>query len=217
MAISSSTPAPADTLTAIVPQLSTLERIPNEILSKIFLMSRNLSLLETNYNIKDRLSADTIFNEFALLAFGRTTSCEDHDYHIIAPKVCTFCVLANKGQNTPQMVTNPELLEFKRDRAYGDSDFCRPPRGQLSGPHDCKIEKGCVISISEKRTLQTKILQSSWFSLRHVLRVDDSCELCSIQAAEGWKMAKEKQSNWTGLCPSSNCKAPVAPFASSAP
>ncbi len=61
---------------------SILERLSNEILSKVFLISRNLYLLDTCHKIKDALTIDVLLNELVLLPFSRSGICERHKVYI---------------------------------------------------------------------------------------------------------------------------------------
>jgi hypothetical protein len=193
--------------------------MPLEIQSQIFLMSRNLYLLETCRKIRDRLTSDALFNELVLLAFSRDTSCEDDSAWMFASQICGICVgcvtvdrkngkiMGMKGANRlkregdwyrdsyiygihaeqdswdedEQDDVSGEDGEGEGDRLKTEENDVDEQKNYDDGMREgeCRRRgKECLISLDEKRKLQNKIMQSSWFSLRHVLKVEERCGPC---------------------------------------
>jgi hypothetical protein len=86
----------------LTPKRSILERLPNEILSEIYLISHNTSLLRTCRTIQNALATDVLFKQLALAAFDRSDLCERHQERAELHKNCTFCQQGGKCEKYKQ-------------------------------------------------------------------------------------------------------------------
>lgn len=145
-------------------------------------MSYILSLLDTNHTIRSRLSNNLPYNELVLLAFSRSTPCEKNNYYTTAPKVCRFCARESTGKRA--------LNSIQADQRDG-LNVTHHRGTDLGGGDECKLSEEVVISIGNKHALQNRILQRPWFSLRHVLLVERSCQRCLTEAVSGYTALKQ--------------------------
>jgi len=106
---------------------SILERLSNEILSKVFLISRNLYLLDTCHKIKDALTIDVLLNELVLLPFSRSGICERHKVYI---NNLEDCYHSQPRTQKPMEAPNDSqdqvaLQEDSEYGVYGEFASCR--------------------------------------------------------------------------------------------
>jgi len=166
----------------LAPKRSILERLPNEILSEIYLISHNTSLLRTCRTIQNALATDILFKQLALAAFDRSDLCERHQERAEHHKNCAFCQQGVNARNTSSNTVLNTAQDSEYDE-YGGFKVCGPKklypcydRAKNCNSHSSDTRRvECIMPIREKRNLQKQILQSRYFRLHHLTAVEDAC------------------------------------------
>lgn len=117
-------PTPSNIAAMLTPKLSILERLPNEILSEIYLISHNTSLLHTSHIIQNALATDVLFKQLALAAFDRSDLCERHQERAEHHKNCTFCQQGVNARNASSNTFVPETAQDSAYDEYGEFKVC---------------------------------------------------------------------------------------------
>jgi hypothetical protein len=167
----------------LTPKRSILERLPNEILSSIYLISHNTSLLLTCRTIQNALATDVLFKQLALAAFDRSDLCERHQERAEHHKNCTFSQQGVNTRNTSSNTVVPNTAQDSEYDEYGQFKVCGLEklyacydRAKNCNSHSSDTRRvECVMPIREKRNLQKQILQSRYFRLHHLTAVEDAC------------------------------------------
>lgn len=175
-------PTPSKVAAMLAPKRSILERLPNEILSEIYLISHNTSLLRTCRTIQNALATDILFKQLALAAFDRSDLCERHQERAEHHKNCAFCQQGVNARNTSSN-TVPNTAQDSEYDEYGGFKVCGPKklypcydRAKNCNSHSSDTRRvECIMPIREKRNLQKQILQSRYFRLHHLTAVEDAC------------------------------------------
>lgn len=168
--------------------LSAIETLPAEVLQIVFLSCPNLDFPLASPIIGAKLSSPYVYDSLSSIAFRRCeadynfTPCFEYYDRLYCP------ICPSSDSKKPQMVPTQE------EHANGLSlELVGQPCGTCSsksGSGEKIRHDPLALCLPDKRRLQNWVMGRPWFSIRHVLKIEEDCTACSDELVSAFRSAQ---------------------------